>query len=54
MVKDNSSLASLAVQGNEDAILLQAQKILSGRIEKLTLINQQQSKQLEEAFRLFL
>lgn len=49
MVKDNSTIASLAIQGNEDAILMQAQQILASRIEKLTLINQAQSKQLEEA-----
>lgn len=48
-VKDYSTLTALAAQGNEEAILLQAQQILASRIERLTLINQAQTKQLEAA-----
>ncbi len=39
MVKDTSTLASLAIQGNEDAILLQAQMILQKRCDSLLIEN---------------
>lgn len=39
MVKDNSTVAALAIQGNEDAILLQAQMILQKRCDSLLIEN---------------
>ena len=46
MVKDNFTMSKLAMQGNEDAILMQAMGILQGRVKKMRLEMQGQAKQL--------
>jgi phage anti-repressor protein len=48
MVKDNAAMSMMVVQGNEDAVIMQAMSILQGRMEKLALENTTKTQQLIE------